>query len=128
MLETLVVICLVRGEHDFPIATYYSKNITNPTIILPKHPVNEKSHVWHVYVIRTKHREKLQEHLTENGIQTLIHYPIPPHKQEAYKEWNNLTFPITEQIHNEVLSLPISPVLTDEEIKTIVEAINNFEI
>ncbi|WP_294736429.1 DegT/DnrJ/EryC1/StrS aminotransferase family protein [uncultured Flavobacterium sp.] len=110
------------------IAQYYSNNITNSTIILPKHPVNEKSHVWHVYVIRTIHREKLQEYLTKNEIQTLIHYPIPPHKQEAYKEWNNLTLPITEQIHNEVLSLPISPVLTDKEVKTIVEAVNNFEI
>ncbi|NDI99828.1 DegT/DnrJ/EryC1/StrS family aminotransferase [Flavobacterium sp. LaA7.5] len=110
------------------IAEYYSRNITNPAIILPELPTDEKEHVWHLYVIRTKNRAKLQQYVTESGIQTLIHYPIPPHKQEAYKEWNGLSFPITEQIHNEVLSLPISPVLTDEEIKTIVETINNFEI
>ncbi|KAF2516853.1 DegT/DnrJ/EryC1/StrS family aminotransferase [Flavobacterium salilacus subsp. salilacus] len=110
------------------IAEYYSRNITNPAIILPELPTDENQHVWHLYVIRTKNRAKLQQYVTESGIQTLIHYPIPPHKQEAYKEWNSLSFPITEQIHNEVLSLPISPVLTDEEIKTIVETINNFEI
>ncbi len=110
------------------IAKHYNKHITNPAIILPKHPTDKKEHVWHVYVIRTKQRDKLQQYLTENGIQTLIHYPIPPHKQDAYKEWNNLSFPITEQIHKEVLSLPISPVLTDEELKTVVKTINNFEI
>ncbi|QYJ67453.1 DegT/DnrJ/EryC1/StrS family aminotransferase [Flavobacterium litorale] len=110
------------------IATYYNRHINNPNVILPVVPKNETEHVWHLYVIRTKHRDALQQYLTKNGVQTLIHYPIPPHKQAAYKNWNNLSLPITEQIHNEVLSLPISPVLTNDEIKTIVRILNNFEI
>ncbi|AXG74986.1 DegT/DnrJ/EryC1/StrS family aminotransferase [Flavobacterium arcticum] len=110
------------------IAKYYNEHINNSAIILPKLPDNENEHVWHLYVIRTQKREQLQHYLTQNGIQTLIHYPIPPHKQEAYSDLNTLSFPITEQIHNEVLSLPISPVLTDEELETVVKAINNFEI
>lgn len=66
-------------------------------------------------------REKLQQHLTKNGIQTLIHYPIPPHKQKAYIKWNNITLPITERIHNEELSLPISPVLRDTEVNDLID-------
>jgi dTDP-4-amino-4,6-dideoxygalactose transaminase len=79
-----------------------------------------------VFIIRTAEREKLQNYLTENGVQTLIHYPIPPHKQEAYKEWNNLSFPISEKIHEEVLSLPISPVMSDDEVTEIIQVINKF--
>lgn len=109
------------------IAKYYIENITNPAIALPKLPKDELTHVWHVFVVRCQQRDKLQQYLKDNNIQTLIHYPIPPHKQEAYKEWNNLSFPITEQIHNEVLSLPISPALTDEEVQTIVRVINQFK-
>lgn len=108
------------------IAKRYIAEITNLNILLPEYPANEAEHVWHLFVIRTKSREKLQNYLTENGVQTLIHYPIPPHKQEAYKEWNNLSFPITEQIHHEVLSLPISPVISDEEVKEIIKVINNY--
>jgi dTDP-4-amino-4,6-dideoxygalactose transaminase len=113
------------------IANYYLENIKNNKLTLPfiipnSSFVIDKEHVWHLFVIRTSEREKLQNYLTENGIQTLIHYPIPPHKQEAYKELNHLTFPITEKIHQEVLSLPISPVMTDEEVKKVVEVINNF--
>lgn len=113
------------------IAKYYCENIKNPNIILPCNNnqntiINSLDHVWHLFVIRTQERNKLQNYLDENGIQTLIHYPIPPHKQEAYKEWNNLSYTITEKIHNEVLSLPISPVLTDEEAGQIVEIINKY--
>jgi dTDP-4-amino-4,6-dideoxygalactose transaminase len=85
------------------------------------------SNVWHLFVIRHPQRDKLQHYLTEHGIQTLIHYPIPPHKQKAYKEWNNLSFPITEKIHNEVLSLPISPVMTEEEVLQVVEKVNEWK-
>ncbi|NOR68338.1 MAG: aminotransferase class V-fold PLP-dependent enzyme [Methylomarinum sp.] len=88
------------------IANYYLENIRSENITLPV-VSNEESHVWHLFVIRVKNRDKLQEHLSDNGIQTMIHYPIPAHKQVAYKEWNNLTFPVTEQIHDEVLSLPV---------------------
>ena len=105
------------------IADYYLANIKNEKIILPTRASHEDSHTWHLFVIRTKERDKLQTYLTKNGIQTLIHYPIPPHKQECYKEWNSQSHPITEQIHNEVLSLPISPVMTEEEVERVVAAI-----
>ncbi len=108
------------------IAQYYSNHIKNELITLPQHPLNNEEHVWHLYVIRTKNRERFQQHLTDCSVQTLIHYPIPPHKQVAYKEYNHLVFPITESIHEEVLSLPISPVLLDAEVTTIVDALNNF--
>lgn len=107
------------------VAKYYIDHITNPEIITPI--VNDwDAHVFHIFTIRCKHRDELQKYLTENGIQTIIHYPIPPHKQECYKEWNNLSFPITEQIHNEELSLPMSPVMTEDEIKTIVKVLNDW--
>lgn len=109
------------------IARYYIENINNPAITLPAIPEDDKAHVWHLFVIRTKERERLQHYLTDKGIQTLIHYPVPPHKQEAYKEWGNLSFPVTEQIHNEVLSLPISPVLTDAEVEKIAAVITKFK-
>lgn len=108
------------------ISKYYRENINNPKIILPK-VYNENAHVWHIFAIRTENRDELQKYLEENGIQTNIHYPTPSHKQGAYKEWNNLSFPITEEIHKTELSLPISPVMTDEEVKKVVEVINNYE-
>ena len=113
------------------IAQYYIDNIKNDKVILPSvvcclSSVVEKSHVWHLFIIRTTERDHLQQYFTENGIQTLIHYPIPPHKQGAYKEMNNVTFPITELIHNEVLSLPISPVMEWEEVQRVVEVINKY--
>lgn len=107
------------------ISKYYRENIKNKKIILPN-TYNEKSHVWHVFAVRTQQRDKLQEYLKDNNIQTLIHYPTPPHKQVAYKEWNNLSFPITEEIHNTILSLPIYPVMSDLEIEKVVEVINAF--
>ncbi|AJD05252.1 DegT/DnrJ/EryC1/StrS family aminotransferase [Campylobacter lari] len=106
------------------IADFYMKNIKNENIILPKIDID---HVWHLFVIRTKFRDKLQKYLNENNIQTIIHYPIPPHKQECYKDFNNLSLPITEQIHNEVLSIPISPVMRKEEVKCIVDVVNNYK-
>lgn len=114
------------------IAQYYCEHIKNDKILLPLEAndqssiINNHSHVWHLFVIRCAERDRLQQYLTDKGIQTLIHYPIPPHKQGAYKEWNLLEFPITDKIHNEVLSLPISPVLSDEEVKTVVEALNSY--
>ena len=116
-----------ENERRREIATYYLNHINNSKIILPK-IVNQdlSSHVWHLFVVRTKEREKLQSYLREKGIQTLIHYPVPPHKQQAYKEWSNLSYPISEQIHNEELSLPISPVQSIETTRKIVEVINSF--
>jgi dTDP-4-amino-4,6-dideoxygalactose transaminase len=129
------------------IAKYYNEKITNSKISLPKsialgnynHDLERpnidfksnidtgKSHVWHLFVIRHPLREKLLRFLNEVGIQAMIHYPIPPHKQKAYSEWNNFKFPITEKIHNEVLSLPISPVMQDFEVEKVVKALNSFE-
>ena len=109
------------------IASYYLQNIKNENIILPTLRA-EDNHVWHLFVIRTSKRDELQKYLLDNGIQTLIHYPIPPHKQNAYKEWNNESYPISEKIHNEVMSLPISGVQSLEDTEKIVEAINGFKI
>lgn len=108
------------------IAKRYLREINNPKITLP-YLQNEDGHVWHLFVIRTENREVLQKYLADNGIQALIHYPIPPHHQIAYQEWNNLSFPITEQIHREVLSLPISPVLTMEEVEKVIDIINRYQ-
>ena len=84
-------------------------------------------HVWHVYVVRCENRDELQQYLTDSGIQTIIHYPIAPHKQLAYKEMNSKTFSIAEKIHAQVLSLPISPVMTNAEITKVIMTVNNFE-
>ena len=108
------------------IAKRYIAEIKNLNILLPENPANEAEHVWHLFAIRTHSREKLQNYLTDNGVQTLIHYPIPPHKQKAYKDWNNLQFPITEQIHDEVLSLPISPVMSDGDIENVISICNHY--
>lgn len=108
------------------IASMYLKGIKNPNITLPNFPNQADSHVWHLFVIRCKQRSDLQNYLAEKGIQTLIHYPIPPHKQKAYSSWNDLNFQLTEMIHDEVLSLPISPVMEDEEIDEIIKAINRY--
>ena len=124
-----------ENQHRREIAQYYCENIQNTDIVLPVSPdffnipqltPKHLSHVWHLFVIRHPNRDALQKYLTENGIQTLIHYPIPPHKQMAYKEWNDLSLPITEKIHNEVLSLPISPVMTKDEAFACIELLNHF--
>ena len=117
------------NQYRSKIAEYYLQNIQNPEFVLPSYydeNVPFSNHAWHLFVIRHPDRNRLQKYMTENGIQTLIHYPVPPHKQKAYKEWNCLSYPITEQIHNEVLSFPISPVLTIDETKLIVRAIANY--
>ena len=107
------------------IAKRYSTEIKNNKIVLPLCE-DLSNHVFHLFVVRTENREHLQEYLKENSIETLIHYPIPPHKQNALKEWNNLSFPITEKIHREVLSLPISPVMSDDEVTKVVEILNRY--
>lgn len=108
------------------IARRYCSEIKNEEIVLPVFPEDEKEHVWHLFVVRSDKRDELQKYLLENGIQTLIHYPIPPHKQKAYKYYNHLTFPVTEKIHQEVLSLPISPIMTEVEVSQVIETINKF--
>jgi dTDP-4-amino-4,6-dideoxygalactose transaminase len=112
------------------IAAYYCKNISSNRIILPflnsKSVIDLNSHVWHLFVVRCKERDLLQKYLSDNQIQTLIHYPIPPHKQLAYKNLNEIQLSITEIIHREVLSLPMSPVLIESELRTVVDVINKW--
>ncbi|HEK0788547.1 TPA: DegT/DnrJ/EryC1/StrS family aminotransferase [Proteus mirabilis] len=114
------------------IALIYLENIKNSLIQLPitaeEYIKNTENHVWHLFVIATKHRELLQKHLLECGVQTLIHYPTPPHKQQAYKQYNYINLPIAEKIHKEVLSIPISPVMNKEEIHQVINACNSFVI
>jgi dTDP-4-amino-4,6-dideoxygalactose transaminase len=109
------------------IAYQYLNGITNPAILLPFEAKNNK-HVWHVFVVRTANRERFQQYLSDYGIQTVIHYPIPPHKQKAYKELASLSFPITEKIHQEVISLPMSPVMPPNHIEYLIEVVNNYSI
>lgn len=140
------------NQHRREIAQFYHKNITNPDIILPwlhstehisqssgQESISSESqpsalrpapfalsHVWHLFAIRTKDRDKLQKYLYDNDIQTMIHYPIPPHKQRAYTEWNGREYKITETIHHQVLSLPMSQVMTMDDAKYIADKINLF--
>lgn len=107
-------------------ARYYSENIKNPHIILPQTD-NTGSHVFHLYVIRSSQREKLQHYLLNSGIHTQIHYPLSIHKQEAYSRLRNIVIPVAEWLQNEVLSLPLYPSLTNEEIHRIVEVLNQFK-
>ena len=110
------------------IAARYCREITNPAIVLPLAvECNRRlSNVWHVYPVRTERRDEFQAYLTEKGIQTVIHYPIPPHRQPAYVEWHELSLPITEKIHETIISLPISPVMTDGEVGEVIAAVNRF--
>lgn len=108
------------------IAKMYREQITNPKITLPQIELGEDSHVWHVFVVRTNNRDEFQKYLSDNDIGTVIHYPTPPHKQEAYKELNNLSLPISERIHREVISLPISPVQTIEQTKYVIDVVNGY--
>lgn len=107
------------------VAEFYLANLNNPKIILPKVSESE-SHVWHLFVIRSVERDNLQTFLTENGIQTLIHYPIPPHKQSAFREFFTLKLPVTELIHQQVLSLPIHSCITQDEMEKVVEILNRW--
>ncbi len=107
------------------IAAYYYDNISNQKITLPTR-LNDVQNVYHLFPVFSEQRDGFQQYLKDNGIQTLIHYPIPPHKQECYKDWNDISLPITEKIHNLELSLPISPVLTMDEAEEVVRVINKY--
>lgn len=107
------------------VANIYLNNINNNKVVLPK-VIAPDQHVWHLFVVRTSQRDELKEFLLKKGVQTLIHYPIPAHKQLAYKSFGNTSLPIAETISKEILSLPISPVITKKEINTIIEAVNAY--
>jgi dTDP-4-amino-4,6-dideoxygalactose transaminase len=107
------------------IAKRYLDEINNKKIILPYWD-ETNNHVFHLFVIRTQNRDHLQDNLKQNNIETLIHYPIPPHKQKAFAHWNSLSFPITQKIHKEVLSLPLSPVMTSDEVDYVIQILNQY--
>ena len=108
------------------IAKYYYEHISNPLITLPCR-LPDENNVYHIFPILCPERDRLQQYLTEKGVQTLIHYPIPPHQQECYQEWNHLHLPVTEQIHQQELSIPISQVLTDKEMCEVTNILNSFK-
>ena len=107
------------------LAAYYYSNINNSLITLPKR-IADENNVYHQFPIFCEKRDELQEYLKENGIQTLIHYPIAPHKQECYKEWNNRSYPITEKIHGQELSIPMNQVVSMDEAAEVVRVINSY--
>jgi dTDP-4-amino-4,6-dideoxygalactose transaminase len=107
------------------IAADYYENINNPNIVLPQRTDNLQN-VYHLFPILCEHRDNLQQYLQKAGIQTVIHYPIPPHKQACYKDWNTMQLPITERIAQEELSLPISPTMTTEQVAYVIKVINNY--
>ncbi|RFZ84809.1 DegT/DnrJ/EryC1/StrS family aminotransferase [Mucilaginibacter terrenus] len=108
------------------IATYYLNEIKNPEIILPE-VTSEESHVWHLFVIRCKNRDNLQAFLQKHGIQTVVHYPIPPHKQLAYREWNKVCYPVSEKIHNEVLSLPLIELFDHLTVQNLISRLKAYK-
>ena len=117
------------NEQRIQIADFYHEHICNPLVRLPHKPDERGAHVYHLYPIRCAERDALQNHLKQQGIETGIHYPIPPHKQHCYADkYGHLALPVTERIHAEELSLPISPVMTIEEAQQVVNAINNFAL
>lgn len=107
------------------IAQYYREHITNPLVTLPQ-TYDEAAHVWHVFAVRTSERDRFRQYLSDNGVQTIIHYPTPPHKQGAYAEWKDRSYPVSEKIHREIISLPISPVMTDDEVRTLTDIVNAY--
>jgi dTDP-4-amino-4,6-dideoxygalactose transaminase len=115
------------SENDFRrnLAKQYLSEIKNDKLILPAYDFS-KNHVFHLFVIRTSNRLALQHFLKDNGIETMIHYPIPPHKQKALSDWNNLSFPITEKIHDEVLSIPLNSSVSKTEVDYIISKLNSY--
>ena len=120
ILRSLLPMLDKRNARRKGIATQYYNNISNKGITMPR---NNRDSVFHIFPIFTSHRGELQQHLKECGIGTEIHYPIPPHKQKCYSEWNSLSLPITEKIHSEELSLPCNPYMTDEEVNRVIECL-----
>jgi dTDP-4-amino-4,6-dideoxygalactose transaminase len=119
----------IENQRRREIAQYYCSHINNEKITLPlitNHLPLTTNHVWHLFVIRTSKRDQLQQYLTGNDVQTLIHYPIPPHKQGAYASMNNLSLPITEKIHSEVISLPMSGVVEMKEVERVCLLLNDL--
>lgn len=109
------------------IAARYNREISNPHLILPGNSMQDEGHVWHLYVVRTRKRERLIEHLKNNHIEAMIHYPVAPHHQMAYREFSHLAFPISEQIHNEVVSIPLHPAMSRVQVNHVIAALNTYQ-
>ena len=114
------------NERRRVVARRYLEGICHPDILLPE-VEDWAAHVFHVFPVLSLRRDALQQYLKDNGVQTLIHYPIPPHKQRCYPDWNALSFPVTERIHREELSLPMSPAMTSEETETVIRLLNDWK-
>ena len=114
------------NEERRRVAHYYLDNIVNPALTLPQVP-DWDAHVFHIFPILCERRDELQQYLKDNGVQTLIHYPIPPHKQKCYSDWSEWSFPVSEKIHRMELSLPLSPVMSAEDICTVVRLLNAWK-
>lgn len=113
-----------ENERRRGIARQYLENIKNEKLILPQ--AAGESHVWHLFVVRTKQRDGFSKYLLDKGIETVIHYPVPPHKQPAFAEWNEKSYPITEEIHNTIISLPLYPTMANGEVSEVIKACNEF--
>ncbi len=109
------------------IATRYFAGISNPLISLPPSDAGS-AHVYHIFAVHTPYRDQLQRFLLDQGIETLIHYPVPPHRQEAYSEWSQLSFPVTEMLHDRELSIPLNPAMTDSQVDQVIAALNSFRL
>lgn len=108
------------------IARRYSSGICHHSVQLPKAPIDDAEHIWHIFAVRCGRRDELQRHLNAQAVQTVIHYPIPPHCQSCYPQFCNHSLPVTEAVHQEILSLPISPVMTNEQVSSVVKAVNSW--
>lgn len=108
------------------VARLYLELLSDADVLLPSEPNDRQAHVWHLFVIRTSRRDQLRAALRQAGIETLVHYPVPPHQQLAYREWNERKLPITEELHRSVVSLPLHPLMTREEATTIAQAVRRF--
>ncbi|SES23230.1 DegT/DnrJ/EryC1/StrS family aminotransferase [Halopseudomonas bauzanensis] len=130
----LLRVKLVRLDQDTnarrKVAQRYLSGISHPSIALPGSSQYwlecAEQHVWHLFIVRCTDRRSLQAHLQQHGVQTLVHYPIPPHLQQAYSSWNGLSLPLTEKLHEQVLSLPIGPAMTNEQVESVVAACNAY--
>jgi dTDP-4-amino-4,6-dideoxygalactose transaminase len=117
----------VDNQRRQEIAKRYCLEIENQQLQLPEIPGDTREHVWHLFVVRVKNRNQFQSFLDKNGVLTVVHYPVPPYKQKALKgRWDEMSFPITDKIHDEVISLPISPVMTDAEVEEVINVVNKY--
>ena len=116
----------VENQKRKQIAAIYINKVNNPLIRIPQ--CDDRDCVWHIFPVLCEQRDRLQQYLKDNGVETQIHYPVPPHKQRCYSEWNHLSFPITERIHREELSIPCNQAMKNEEVDEIINLLNSFTL